>query len=154
VSSHVALSTYRPLALTRQSSLTGRVETRTPIDVPGGSDTFAGGINSAGQIVGLFFDGSGVGHGFLDTGGVFTPIDAPGAPATQAFGINATGETVGVFSDSDGTHGFLATQATVPEPGSLLLYATAVLLAGVASRRPRVRKRSLLVRIRARLQRS
>jgi probable HAF family extracellular repeat protein len=45
--------------------------TFTPIDVPGASFTVAHGINSRGQIVGGYFDSTGV-HSFLYDRGVFT----------------------------------------------------------------------------------
>jgi len=81
----------------------------TTIDVPGASESFAYGINAAGQIVGTFVDATGA-HGFLrNTGGVFTTIDVPGATHSEAWGINATGQIVGWFNDSTGTHGYLAT---------------------------------------------
>ena len=65
---------------------------------------------------GILFDSS-RGHGFLDTGGIFTTIDVPGATSTSAFGINDSGQIVGSFYDGTTTHGFLATP--VPEPSSL-----------------------------------
>ena len=47
-----------------------------------GPSHLALGINDAGQIVGDYRDASGVGHGFLYSGGVFTTIDVPG-PDTE-----------------------------------------------------------------------
>jgi hypothetical protein len=38
-------------------------------------------INTSGQIVGYYFDGS-TNHGFLDSGGTYTTIDYPGSTAT------------------------------------------------------------------------
>ena len=53
----------------------------TTIDYPGASDTFASGINNAGQVVGYYEDASGDidAHGFLESGGSFTTINVPGA---------------------------------------------------------------------------
>src|SRR6266446_3381687 len=82
--------------------------TFTQLDVPGATLTAARGINDAGQIVGVFANGTGT-HGFLDTGGSFTPLDAPGATTTTARGINDAAQIVGFFSNSTGTHGFLYT---------------------------------------------
>ena len=76
----------------------------TQIDVPGASQTLAYGINSAGQIVGNFFDSTG-GHGFLYNGSSFTQIDVPGAHTTGVTGINDAGQIVGGFGD----HSFLYT---------------------------------------------
>src|SRR5262249_48214669 len=49
------------------------------IDVPGASSTIAWGINGRGQVVGLYLDSDGGGHGFLASGGTFAAIDVPGA---------------------------------------------------------------------------
>ena len=53
-------------------------ESFSAIDVPfaGVTATEANGINSAGQIVGIYNDKNGT-HGFLDSGGMFIPIDVP-----------------------------------------------------------------------------
>lgn len=80
----------------------------TTLDAPGASETFAYGINTAGQIVGTFVDPTGV-HGFLNISGVFTTLDVPGANHTDAWGINGRGQIVGWFLDATGVHGFLAT---------------------------------------------
>jgi probable HAF family extracellular repeat protein len=73
----------------------------TTINVPGASETSAGGINDLGQIVGFYrvTPNSG-GHGFIDTNGVFTTIDFPGAEATAPFAINNSGQIVGLYEDS------------------------------------------------------
>jgi len=85
----------------------------TTIDVPGANtgSTRAFGINTAGQIVGIFSNSTG-NHGFVDTAGTFTTINVPGALGTNAFGINAAGQIVGQFNVSPGTHGFLDTAGT------------------------------------------
>ncbi len=80
----------------------------TQIDVPGASFTQALAINPRGDIVGLYFDSSGNGHGFLLSKGAFTTIDLPGAVLTDANGINPRGDIVGDYIDSSGNgHGFL-----------------------------------------------
>jgi probable HAF family extracellular repeat protein len=73
--------------------------------------THAFGINSSGQMVGTFADGTGT-HGFLDTAGIFTTIDNPGAISTFPLGINSSGQIVGYFADGTGLHGFLDTAGT------------------------------------------
>jgi hypothetical protein len=63
------------------------------------------GINNAGQIVGTYYNPAGSGHGYLDSGGVFTGFDDPFASnplatfngGTQVNGINNTGEIVGEY---------------------------------------------------------
>jgi hypothetical protein len=67
--------------------------------------TAVGGINPAGDIVGVFTDAVGMQHGFLLSGGQFTTIDVPGALAgvagtlpTVARGISPSGEIVGQYT--------------------------------------------------------
>jgi hypothetical protein len=65
------------------------------------------GINTAGDIVGIWSDATGS-HGFLLQAGAFTPINFPLATSTTAVGINDTGEIAGFYSDAAGnTHGFI-----------------------------------------------
>jgi hypothetical protein len=64
----------------------------TTLDVPGSGDTFAAGINNAGQIVGSY-NGS---HGFILSGGVYSTLDAPGRLSlTYLTAINDSGQIVG-----------------------------------------------------------
>jgi uncharacterized membrane protein len=118
----------------------------SPIDVPfaGAVGTNAAGINNSGQIVGDYLDGTGI-HGFLDNGEIFSTIDVPfaGVINTAAAGINDTGQIVGGYLDAAFvSHGFLATPVGVPEPSSIfLLGSTLVVLTAWAygkNRRPRV----------------
>jgi hypothetical protein len=100
----------------------------TLIDVPGAvGDTFPGGLNNFGQIVGSYgiSASGGYKHGFLDSHGVFTTIDDPNAGAagyTLASGINDWGQIVGTYCDSAGAcHGFLDTYGhftTIDAPGA------------------------------------
>jgi probable HAF family extracellular repeat protein len=84
------------------------VTTFTTIDPPGSTFSAAQGINTAGQIVGVFQDVRQVSHGFLLSDGVYTTIDPPGATHTEAFGINDSGQVSGLYSDTaENTHGFL-----------------------------------------------
>jgi len=78
-----------------------------PTSCPNGISrrTAIGGINPAGDIVGVYTDGVGKQHGFLLSGGQFTTIDVPGALAgvagtlpTVARGISPTGEIVGQYT--------------------------------------------------------
>ena len=85
----------------------------TTIDVPGAISTIAQGINSRGDIVGGYVDGTG-GHGYLLSEGVFTKIDYPGAAYTDANGLNARGEVVGGYrmpgEPAVNIHGYLRTK--------------------------------------------
>jgi probable HAF family extracellular repeat protein len=77
-------------------------------------ETHAVGINSAGQIVGSYSDGSHL-HGYLYSGGNYTILDDPlaiqdstSSYGTVANGINDKGQVVGYFLGSDHRfHGFL-----------------------------------------------
>jgi probable HAF family extracellular repeat protein len=102
--------------------------TFTTIDVPGATNTEAYGINTADQIVGIFYDATGRLHGFLKDGATFTTIDVPGATQTEARGISETGEIVGFFYDATGggRHGFVTDGATftpIDVPGAFLTAA-------------------------------
>jgi probable HAF family extracellular repeat protein len=78
------------------------------IDFPNATATRANDINARGDIVGLYFDAEGVGHGYLLRKGVFSTIDFPGATSTAAFALNAQGDIAGLFTDANDTdHGFL-----------------------------------------------
>src|SRR5262249_17272140 len=81
----------------------------TTIDPPGATQTWANGINDAGQIVGTYRDADNHAHGFLlDVDGSYTTIDVPGATQTWANGINDAGQMVGWYSYADNhAHGFL-----------------------------------------------
>jgi len=86
----------------------------TPIEVPGAIQTFAGGINSLGQIVGGYALPDGTRHGFLDVGGSFTSFDDPNATVgTEGSDINTSGQIAGSYNFTDpdhpfeGAHGFL-----------------------------------------------
>jgi len=75
--------------------------TFTTIDVPGATNTYAIGINNAGQIVGSFSeDNPDRFTGFLDTNGVLTTINVPGAVGTSASAISNTGIIAGSFTDT------------------------------------------------------
>ena len=80
----------------------------------GPEGTAAGGVNSAGQVTGWYFDSSGETHGFLynPIGSAFTTLDFPPNPSAPQYttpaGINDSGEVVGTYEDDiDGVHGFL-----------------------------------------------
>ena len=76
--------------------------TFTTIDDPaattGAGGTFAQGINDPGQVVGYFYDSTGI-HGFSKTGSSFTTLNYPDAPLTTfAEGINNKGDVVGRYN--------------------------------------------------------
>jgi probable HAF family extracellular repeat protein/YD repeat-containing protein len=106
--------------------------TFTPIDIPGALGTAAYGINTAGQIVGYFWDATGY-HGFLRDGATFTTLDVPGAIDTYALGINTAGQIVGYFWDGTRLRGFLKDGATFTAfdvPGARETLASGINTAG------------------------
>src|ERR1700733_13826431 len=105
----------------------------TEIDVPfsGATGTAALGINSQGDIVGVYQDSSFNLHNFLLREGNFSNIDPPGGngPAllflVSPMGINPSGDIVGNYSDSSGNHGFLlsrGTYTTIDAPGASQIF--------------------------------
>lgn len=77
-------------------------------DYPGATSTTAAGLDTAGDIVGEWIDGSMVTHGFLLKGSTFKSLDFPGAVSTTAIGINDSGTISGYFSDASMlSHGFI-----------------------------------------------
>ena len=85
----------------------------TTIDYPYAAEyagvrrTWVFGINSAGDVVGRYLDGT-AWHGFIRRDGVFTTFDYPGAAKTTGLGINSRGDVAGTFLDAAGKgHGFL-----------------------------------------------
>ena len=87
------------------SDLTGA--TFATIDFPGAANTWAHGVNDAGQIVGSYDDSTGFSHGFfLPSDTAFTTVDA-GQCGTQAEGINNSGQIVGGYVSPDGPRGFV-----------------------------------------------
>jgi probable HAF family extracellular repeat protein len=81
--------------------------TFTTVDVPGAGATAVFGINTAGDMVGIYgTTNNGPYHGFLFSSGGFTFFDYPGAPSTTASGINDSGLIVG-YAGSTRVRGFL-----------------------------------------------
>jgi len=79
----------------------------TAFSVPGSTSNLTTGINTSGEVVGVYTDQQGNTLGFLDNGGTFTTLDLSGASVTQPTDINDSGEIVGEFQDALGVHGFL-----------------------------------------------
>ena len=107
--------------------------TVTTLNVPGASDTYAGGINNAGQVAGSYSDATGF-HGFVDTNGAFTTVDVPGGSSTSAHGINNAGQVSGIYTDASGyQQGFVDTNGVftiVSVPGAISTYAIGINDAG------------------------
>ena len=104
------------------------------LDVSGGTNTVARGINNSGDVVGFYsLAGHSGHHGFLYLDGSFATIDVPGATGTQAVAINDRGEIVGTFTDAHGEHGFLyvgGAFTTIDAPDATYTTATSIDNAG------------------------
>ena len=97
----------------------------TTIRDPNSVNTYAFGINNAGQIVGQSDAAA-----YVYNGGVFTALDLPFAVNyATATGINNSGQIAGFYSDSTGGHGFVKSggnYTTLEVPGASLTYATGI----------------------------
>ena len=88
-------------------SLFGQSPTFSTIDFPGATTTTPWGINTRGDIAGLYVSADKATHGFLLSGGQFNKIDYPGATGTELYGLNAAGDLVGVYTLDGVRRGFL-----------------------------------------------
>jgi probable HAF family extracellular repeat protein len=77
----------------------------TTLDEQSGDSTYATGINSTDQIVGLYTNDTG-NHGFLYNGSTYTNLDDPVGSGTEALGINDRGQIVGFYNNGV-AHGFV-----------------------------------------------
>ncbi len=93
--------------------------------------TVALGINSSGEVVGMYIDAKGLTHGFVRAaGGTITEFDAPQAgtgkkQGTFPIGLNDSGEVVGTYIDAQNdSHGFVWADSgaiffTIDAPGAV-----------------------------------
>lgn len=104
--------------------------TYTQLDVPGAAVTQAIGINTAGDITGLYSDSTG-GHGFLLRGGAYTTIDYPGVQYSYAYGINDHNQIVGLAEPVGYLYDITAQAfTTISYPGASFTYPLAINNAG------------------------
>jgi hypothetical protein len=90
----------------------------------------------AGQVVGDYDDPAGYGSVVYDAPtGTLSPIAVPGATRTYARGINNRGQIAGTYYDGAGSHAFIATPTTVPEPSAGALVAAGAGVLGALARR-------------------
>ena len=62
----------------------------TTIDVPGAGNTYASGINDAGQVTGYYYDATGA-HGFVASPTDVTSVPEPASAALLALGLGFFG---------------------------------------------------------------
>src|SRR5687767_8062905 len=105
-------------------------QTVTPIEFPGARDTRPHGINSSGEVSGIYVSPDNSVHSFLLDRHGFTTIDFPGAIGTNALRINPQGEIVGFYVPSSGTgRGFLWRRGTFSDiafPGTVLDFGNGI----------------------------
>ena len=95
-------------------SAAAQTPTFTTIDYPGSTATMAWGINTHGDIVGIYMLADKKWHGFLLSGGNYTPIDFPGSDNTQLQGINPAGAISGIYT-TDTDHSFIMSGTIHPD---------------------------------------
>lgn len=89
--------------------------TCTSLSYPGATSTWVTSINDAGQIVGMYANSNGVGHGFFyswSTDARFVSFDYPGATNTLFKGINGQAQILGSYTDSTTSVGIVPNDAT------------------------------------------
>ena len=86
------------MALGVASNVLADGPTFTAIDFPSAASTTPWGLNTRGDIAGLYVNADKSTHGFLLSGGQYTTIDFPGAAGTELYGINPAGDVVGVYT--------------------------------------------------------
>ena len=75
--------------------------TYTQFDIPGSLQTFILGVNSKGDMVGIYQDSVNGFNGFLFSGGLVTNINYPGATSTKPTGINDNLQIVGTTQNPE-----------------------------------------------------
>jgi uncharacterized membrane protein len=74
------------------------------IDHPASKTSAANGINSSGDIVGIWFDSDRNEHSFRLKNGVFSSIDVPGSRRTLVDAVVDSGTVSGTYTDAQGVH--------------------------------------------------
>jgi probable HAF family extracellular repeat protein len=103
--------TFTALLLIASVPLALAQGTYTQIDYPGATLTEVTGIDSAGDLVGVYDVGVN-NNGFLLSGGAYTTINYPGSTSTGLGGINDNGQIVGNARVNDIPTGFVYDTAT------------------------------------------
>jgi hypothetical protein len=107
------------IVLALPSTLLAQTFTYAPINVPGGTQTEARGINSSGEVVGFYYTTNCVEptevqfpncivQGFKMVNGTIIKLMVPNSMSTAILGVNDYGDLVGFTRLNDGSaHGFL-----------------------------------------------
>jgi probable HAF family extracellular repeat protein len=104
-------------ASTARSQVT--VNSVTNLGTLGGTQSFATGINSSGQVVGESRTSGGAFRAFLYSGGVMSDLGVlSGGTSSRALAINDSGQIVG-YSNIGSNHGFSYSSGTMTDLGTL-----------------------------------
>jgi Abnormal spindle-like microcephaly-assoc'd, ASPM-SPD-2-Hydin len=102
----------------------------TTEDFPGAPETWGYGINSEGDIAGVYSPNGASSLGFMDIDGTGSTLNCPGSEGGGASGINDSDEVVGDCSpNSETLYGYLYSQGTytiIQFPGAYETYALGV----------------------------
>jgi hypothetical protein len=96
------------ILLCMAAAITMSAQTTTTFEIAGSGSagaegTIVYGINSAGTVVGTYFDTADVAQAYMRTkGGVDTVITPPNSVEAEAAGINTAGVITGTYADSNG----------------------------------------------------
>ncbi len=82
------------------------VASLSDMSFPGAIITKFIGLDSAGNVYGLYFDSYGNEHSFIRRRGIYQNIDAPDAISTSVKGFNDAGYVWGSYTDLVGDHSF------------------------------------------------
>jgi probable HAF family extracellular repeat protein len=93
----------------------------TDLGTLGGTNCFAYGINTSGQVAGSsYIAGDAALHGFLYSGGVMTDLGTLGGTISEALAINDSGQVVGYWSTDTTQHGFVYSSGVMTDLNNLI----------------------------------
>lgn len=99
-----------------------RNRTVTTFDgAPDAQKTLVRGIDAAGDVIGVYVDGSGVEHGYVFHDDASTPFDVPGATSASTTMVDAADDLGGHCKKASGCHDFVdrgGALVTIPVPAS------------------------------------
>lgn len=110
----VDVGSFTPAASTSSKGFVAAGSGFASVNFPGARQTFLGGINNFGTIVGEYIGSDNHFHGFKLKNGQFTAIHPNGAVDTFVSGINDSGVIVGTFNTGGvDNHGFVVQNGAI-----------------------------------------